>query len=119
MKDPLFNITYGLYVITANVNGRDNGCISDTLCQVTMTPEQVSVCLNKGSLTCEMVAESGCFTASIVSMDADLALFKHFGFQSGRDVNKFADFTNTRSVANGTLAITAGTNSYISAKVTN
>ena len=119
MKDPMFNITYGLYVITANVNGRDNGCISDTLGQVTVTPEQVSLCLDKNSLTCEMVAESGIFTASIIGSDAGIDLFKRFGFQSGRDTDKFADFADTRRVANGTLAITAGTNAFISAKVVN
>ncbi|MDE7442779.1 MAG: flavin reductase [Muribaculaceae bacterium] len=117
MKNPLFNISYGLYVITASKNGRDNGCISDTLVQLTAEPEQASVCLNKDSYTCELVAETGAFTASIISLDAGIDLFKRFGFQSGRTVDKFADYGDIRRVANGTLAITAGTNAFISVKV--
>ena len=117
MKNPLFNISYGLYVVTANKNGRDNGCISDTLCQLTVEPEQVSLCLDKSGYTCEMIAETGVFTASIISVDAGFALFRNFGFQSGRSVDKFADFGDVRRVANGTLAITAGTNAFISVQV--
>lgn len=117
MKNPLFNITYGLYVITACEGGRDNGCISDTLGQVTVEPEQVTLCLDKSGYTCQMVGRTGCFTASIVSIDAGLELFRRFGFQSGRDVDKFAGFSDVRRVQNGTLAVTSGTNSYISVAV--
>ena len=98
MKNPLFNISYGLYVVTANKNGRDNGCISDTLCQLTVEPEQVSLCLDKSGYTCEMIAETGVFTASIISVDAGFALFRNFGFQSGRSVDKFADFGDVRQI---------------------
>ena len=64
-----------------------------------------------------MIQKSGIFTVSIISEDADFALFKHFGFQSGRDVDKFADFTDCKRLENGTLAITKGTNGYIAGKV--
>lgn len=113
----MYNIPYGLYVVTANADGRDNGCISNTLQQVTSTPNQVSVCLNKSNLTTEMILKTGVFTASIISEKADFSLFKRFGFQSGRDVDKFKDFTACRRVANGTMAITEGTNAFISVKV--
>lgn len=117
MGNPMYNIPYGLYIVTANADGRDNGCVSNTLQQVTAQPNQVSVCLNKQNLTTEMIAKTGVFTASIISEKADFSLFKHFGFQSGHDVDKFKDFTECRRVTNGTMAITAGTNAYISVKV--
>lgn len=117
MENPMFKIPYGLYVITTNVDGRDNGCISNTLGQVTVEPNQVSLCINKLNLTCEMIQKSKVFTASIITEKAPFSLFQHFGFQSGRNVDKFKDFTACKRVANGTMAITEGTNAYISVKV--
>lgn len=117
MGNPMFDIPYGLYIVTANSDGRDNGCVSNTLQQVTATPNQVSVCLNKTNLTTEMIQKTGVFTASIISQKADFSLFKRFGFQSGRDADKFKDFSGCKRVANGTMAITEGTNAYISVKV--
>lgn len=103
----MFKIPYGLYVIMTTAGGKDNGCISNTLEQVTFTPNQVSVCLNKTSLTCEMVQKSKIFTASIISVKADFELFKRFGFQTGRDIDKCADFPDLRRVDNGTYAVHA------------
>ena len=113
----MFNIPYGLYVVTTNSEGKDNGCISNTVIQVTAEPNRISVALNKANLTTEMIAKSMKLTVSIISESASFDLFKHFGFQSGRDTNKFADFTDCKRLANGTLAITTGTNAYISATV--
>ena len=117
MSNPLFNIQYGLFVITTKDGDRDNGCISNTIAQVTAQPNRISVALNKSNFTTELIQKSGRFTASILSEAADFELFKHFGFQSGRTVNKFADFTDCRRVSNGTFAITRGTNAFISADV--
>ena len=117
MSNPLFNIQYGLFVITTKDGDRDNGCISNTVAQVTAQPNRISVALNKSNFTTELIQKSGRFTASILSEAADFELFKHFGFQSGRTVNKFADFTDCRRVSNGTFAITRGTNAFISADV--
>lgn len=111
------NIPYGLFVVTTNADGRDNGCISNTLQQLTVTPNQVSVCICKQNLTTEMIQKTGIFTASVISEKADFDLFKRFGFQSGRNVGKFKDFTDCKRVANGTMAITVGTNAFISVKV--
>lgn len=113
----MFNIPYGLYVVTTNSEGKDNGCISNTVIQVTAEPNRISVALNKANLTTEMIAKSMKLTVSIISESASFDLFKHFGFQSGRDTNKFADFTDCKRLANGTLAITTGTNAYISSTV--
>ena len=117
MSNPLFNIQYGLFVITTQNGDRDNGCISNTVAQVTAQPNRISVALNKGNFTTELIQHSGRFTASILSEAADFELFKHFGFQSGRTVDKFADFTDCRRVNNGTFAIPRGTNAFISAEV--
>ena len=117
MSNPLFNIQYGLFVVTTNADGRAGGCISNTVAQVTAQPNRISVALNKGNLTTELIQQSGRFTASILSEAADFELFKHFGFQSGRTVDKFVDFADYRRVSNGTAAITRGTNAFISADV--
>ena len=117
MSNPLFNIQYGLFVITSCDGGRDNGCISNTVEQVTTQPNRISVTLDKSNLTTELIRRSGRFTASIISEAADFELFKHFGFQSGRMVDKFADFADCRRVGNGTLAVTRGTNAFLSADV--
>ena len=117
MSNPLFNIQYGLFVITTCDDGRDNGCISNTIAQVAMQPDRISVALNKGNLTTELIQRSRKFTASIINEAADFELFKHFGFQSGREADKFADFKDCRRVANGTMAVTRGTNAYISVEV--
>ena len=116
-KKAMYKISYGLFVVTANVGGKDNGCITNTLAQVTSEPNRVSLTVNKSNLTHDMILESGSFTASVISCDADFGLFKHFGFQSGRDTDKFRDFTDCNRTANGELYITKGTNAYISAKV--
>ena len=116
-KKAMYSISYGLFVLTTRVGDRDNGCITNTVAQVTSEPNRVSVAVNKANYTCEMIKESGCFTASIISQDADFSLFKRFGFQSGRDVDKFDGFSATQRASNGTLIVTEGTNAWISAKV--
>ena len=117
MNNPLFNIQYGLFVITTCDGGRDNGCICNTVEQVTVQPNRISMSLCKENFTTELIQRTGRFTVSILSEKADFDLFKHFGFQSGHTVDKFADFTDCRRVSNGTLAITRGTNTYFSVDV--
>lgn len=114
----MFKISYGLFVLTAKNSVKDNGCITNTACQVTVEPNQITLAINKSNLTRDMIAETKKFTLSTISESASFDLFKRFGFQSGRDVDKFAGFDQVKRVANGTLAITQGTNSYISGEVT-
>ena len=116
-KRAMFQLTYGLFVVTASRDGKDNGCITNTAGQVTSEPNQISLAVNKSNYTHDMILETGKFTVSIISQDAKFELFKHFGFQSGRDVDKFADFSDCKRAANGTYYITKGTNAYISATV--
>ena len=72
MSNPLFNIQYGLFVITTCDAGKDNGCISNTVAQVTAQPNRISVALNKGNFTTELIQRSGKFTASIISETAEV-----------------------------------------------
>lgn len=116
-KKAMYKISYGLFVVTANDGNKDNGCITNTLCQVTSKPNMVCLTVNKDNLTHDMIASSGKFTASVISCDADFSLFKHFGFQSGRDTDKFADFKDCKRAENGTLIVTKGANAFISATV--
>jgi len=113
----MYKLSYGLFVITAKKAGKDNGCITNTVIQVTGDPNRISVTLNKNNLTHDMILETGLFTVSVISRDADFELFRHFGFQSGRDVDKFADFTDCRRSSNETQIITAGTNAFLCGKV--
>ncbi|TYZ28879.1 flavin reductase [Selenomonas caprae] len=116
--NPMFNISYGLYVLTANNGQKDNGCIINTVTQVTSEPNQITLAVNKGNHTHDMIMDTKDFTVSVVSEAADFELFKHFGFCSGREMDKFKDFTAVERTANGTLAVTKGTNAYISGRVT-
>jgi len=84
----LFNVSYGLYIISSIKDEKLNGMVSNTFIQVTSTPLKASVCLGKGTLTAEYVRESGVFGVSILGKD-NHDLIKHFGYQSGRDVDKF------------------------------
>lgn len=112
----MFKISYGLYVLTAKNGDKLNGCIINTLEQVTTTPNKVSITVNKNNFTHDMIAATGQFNVSILSEKVKFDTFKHFGFQSGRDVDKFAEFPMEKS-ENGLPYITNGANSFISGKV--
>ena len=116
-KKAMYNLTYGLFVLTANLNGKDNGCIINTAGQVTSEPNRISIAVNKANYTHDMIQETGIFNVSIISQAASFNLFKHFGFQSGRDTDKFEDLEGWGRAENGVGYIALGTNAYISAKV--
>ncbi|MCI8799557.1 MAG: flavin reductase [Lachnospiraceae bacterium] len=113
----MYKLTYGLFVLTSSFEGKDSGCIINTAGQVTSEPNRISIAVNKTNFTQELVRKSGRFNISVLSENADFELFRHFGFQSGRTVDKFAGFTDCRRSANGIYYVTAGTNGYISATV--
>ena len=113
----MFKLSYGLFVVTANQDGKDNGCITNTAIQVASEPNTISLSINKANLTHDMILKTGLFTVSILSTEADFSIYKRFGFQSGRDVDKFADFKDVMRAENGTLIVNEGTNAYISGKV--
>ena len=113
----LFKIGYGLYVLTANDGLKDNGCIINTVMQVTSNPCQIAVAVNKQNYTTEMIRKTRKFNVSVLSENTKFEIFKHFGFQSGKNVDKFADFTDTKRSPNGLLYITKDTNAFMSAYV--
>ncbi len=116
-KTAMYKLSYGLFVLTARENGKDNGCIINTAIQAASTPNQVSVCVNKANATHDMIRNTGVFTVSVISRDAGFDLFRRFGFQSGRDTDKFEGFDAYRRGANGLCYVTQGTNAYLSVKV--
>lgn len=113
----MYNLTYGLFVLTSCHDGKDSGCIINTAGQVTSEPNRISIAVNKGNFTHDLVEQSGVFNLSILSQDARFETFKHFGFQSGRTVDKFAGYAECRRSQNGLYYVTAGVNGYISAAV--
>ena len=113
----LQNITYGLYLLSAEENGKDNACIINTVVQVANAPAKISISVAKGGLTHDMIKNTGKFTVSAISQDAKFDLFKHYGLQSGRNVDKFAGRTDVARAENGLYYLTSCANSYISAWV--
>jgi flavin reductase (DIM6/NTAB) family NADH-FMN oxidoreductase RutF/rubredoxin len=87
----LHNCSYGLYIVTSRKGDRFNGQIANTVVQVTSEPPTIAVCINKQNLTHEFITESKVFVASVLSQDTPLSFIGHFGFKSGREVDKFKD----------------------------
>ena len=117
MNEAMYNISYGLFVLTACKDGKDNGCIINTVNQITAEPNKIAIAVNKLNFTCDMIAETKKFTVSILTEEADFEIFKRFGFASGKDTDKFAGFEEVKRVKNGTLAVLKTTNAFISATV--
>ena len=116
-KKAMYKLSYGLFILTAKEGEKDNGCIINTAIQAASEPNQLSICVNKANYTHDMIQRTGEFTVSVLSQKASFDLFKHFGFQSGRQVDKFAEFKQCNRGTNGIYYITEGTNAYISVKV--
>ena len=112
----LYNIPYGVYVLTAK-GEKHNGCIINTLLQVTSSPSKISITVNKDNYTTQLIEKSGVFNISILDMTTSFDIIKHFGFASGKDTDKFAGFIDYKLADNGVAYITKHTNSYLSAKV--
>ena len=117
-KKAMYKLSYGLFVLTAREGEKDNGCIINTAIQAASEPNRLSICVNKANYTHDMIQRTGKFTVSVLSQNAQFELFKHFGFQSGRDTNKFEAFEQCARGTNGIYYITEGTNAYISVTVT-
>ena len=114
----MYKLSYGLFVLTVKAGDRVNGCITNTAIQVASDPNQISFAINKANYTHDLVMEAKKANISVISEEASFDLFKHFGFQSGRDVNKFEGFSDFAYAANGIPYITKGTNAYFSIDVT-
>ena len=114
----LFKIGYGLYVITSNDGRRDNGMIVNTVSQVTNSPNRIAVCINKQNYTHHVVQQTGIMNLNCLSVTAPFSVFERFGFQSGRNVDKFdgSDFEVLRS-DNGLRFLSKYINAMMSLKV--
>ncbi|MBQ9958295.1 MAG: flavin reductase [Clostridia bacterium] len=112
----LFNIGYGLYVVTSNDGKKDNGLIVNTVTQVTNTPNRVAVTISKENYSHHVIKNTGIMNVNCLSVEAPFKVFEVFGFQSGRNVNKFADCEPKRS-DNGLVVLPKYINSYMSLKV--
>lgn len=112
----MFNITYGLYIVTAKTD-KMNGCVVNALSQVTSTPNRIMLAVNKNNFTTEQILKTKKFNVSILNEEVTFDLIKRFGFASGKDTNKFENFSNYELAENELPYITQGTNSYISAEV--
>lgn len=113
----MFQLTYGLFVLTAQEDGFDNGCIINTAMQVTSTPNRISITVNKANKTEEMIEKTGVFTVSVLTEKTPFDIFKRFGFQSGRDVDKFAGFDGAARAGNGLFYLKEAANAWLSGKV--
>ncbi len=114
----LFTIGYGLYVLVARHGDKDNACIINVAQQVSSDPLQLMICVNKQNLTHDMVLRTLKFNLCPLSEEATMKPFQHFGFQSGRDVDKFAGCEQELRTENGLLYLPRFINAVISCVVT-
>lgn len=117
-NNALFKLSYGLFVLTARQGQKDNGCIINTAIQITDAPKRIQICVNKQNLTHDMILQTGIFNVSVLSQDAVFWVFQHYGFQSGRDTDKFENIPAART-SNGVRYVQGCTNAVISGKVIN
>ena len=111
-----YKVTYGLYIVSAKFDGRDSGCVVNTLAQVTAEPAKMSVAISKNNFTEPMIEKSGYFAAVALTQDADIRLIGNFGFKSGRDVDKFAAYPFERD-ENGVAYVTQSVAARFSMKL--
>jgi flavorubredoxin/flavin reductase (DIM6/NTAB) family NADH-FMN oxidoreductase RutF len=113
----LFNIGYGLYVVTSNDGKKDNGLIVNTVTQVTNTPNRIAVTINKQNYSHHVIKQTGVMNVNCLSVEAPFKVFENFGFQSGRNVDKFANCENILRSDNGLIFLPKYINSFMSLKV--
>ena len=98
-KQAFHSLSYGMYVIGTRFDDKDYGCVANTFAQVTSSPLQVSVALNKENATTAAVRQAGRFTASCLSEQADMQLIGTFGFHTSTELDKFAQHASARDEA--------------------
>ena len=113
----VFKLSYGLFVLTARENGRDNGCITNTAGLITDNPKRIQIAVNKANFTHDMIVRTGMFNISVLNVDAPFGVFQQFGFCSGRDTDKFAAVSYDCRTENGLRYIPENCNAVLSGKV--
>ena len=114
----MFKLSYGLFVLSARQDGKDNGCIINTVTQITDEPKRVALAVQQRNLTHDMIRDTGEFNVSVLSEEAEFSLFQRFGFQSGRNVDKLVGFADYERSDNGLIYLTKQANALISGRVT-
>lgn len=109
----LFKLGYGLYVVTTNDGEKDNGCILNSVMQVTNVPNKVAVAINKQNFTHDIVMKTNKLNVNCIAESAPFSLFQNFGFRSGRDADKLEGIAFTRS-NNGLAVLKDNINAYMS-----
>ncbi len=115
-KKAMYKLTYGLFILTAKEGEKDNGCIVNTVTQVTTEPNRITVAVNKKNYTHDMIQRTGTFNVSVLTENSRFETYQHWGFQSGAETDKMEGITFQRA-RNGIVYIEDQCNAYISAKV--
>ena len=89
-KKALYKLSYGVFMLSTKVGSKVNGCITNTCMQVAGSPTRIAICVINTNYTCDLIKESGVFALTLLDQTTGFELIQHFGFQSGRDVDKFA-----------------------------
>ncbi len=111
----IYKVGYGLYVLSANDGGKDNGCIINTVMQITSNePFKFIISVNKANLTHDMIKNSGKFNVSILTEETPFSVFETFGFKSGRDADKFSEIDCAKRAENSLLYLDKYANAYLS-----
>lgn len=108
----LFQIGYGLYLVAANENGKDNACIVNTVMQVTQNPIRLLVSVSNQNLTHDMIKNTGKMTVSVLTEKTPFSVYSHFGYQSGKKADKFEDFEDVTRCANGCYRLNRNSSAY-------
>lgn len=109
-KKAFFKLSYGLYVVSSNCNSQDSACIANTFVQVTSDPARVCITLNKNNYTTKLIEDSCVYNVGVLLDDVDMDVIRRFGFQSGKDVDKFdgidyeVDCQNVKQITKGIAA---------------
>jgi ferric-chelate reductase [NAD(P)H] len=112
----LYQLSYGVYIVSSFMGGKPNGQIANTFFQVTAEPPRLAVCLNKENMTHSCVAKNGVFAVSILEQDTPFPFIGTFGFKSGKDTDKFDKVSFIKGVT-GVPIVTDHALSYLEVKV--
>lgn len=115
-KEAMFKISYGLYVLVTTDGNKQNGCIVNTVSMLTDNPKRITVFVNKANYSEQLLKKTGILNVSVLTKEVPFDIFKHFGFQSGKDVDKFENTSYPKS-ENGLFYLDNYSNAVLSAKV--
>jgi flavin reductase (DIM6/NTAB) family NADH-FMN oxidoreductase RutF/rubredoxin len=113
----LFKLSYGLFVLTTRDGAKDNGCIINTAMQVTSSPLRISIAVNRLNYSCKLIEDTGVFNVCVLTQNASMSTFERFGFQSGKELDKFDGVGYDNRTENGIRYVPEQVNCVISGKV--